>query len=214
MLKKLLPTLALAALLAPGLASAQSGRFELTPVAGYRLSNSFDWSETGNSGSLDVGSSWTAGLLFGWQISPMFDGEFHYDYAKTEVTGEYRTPLASRSGSFDLGMHNFQFVGLFHFQPPREKVRPFLGIGLGFAYLDPSNAALDSECKFSFSLHGGVKIAMSDRVGLRFDARWIPTYVFSTEGGYWCDPWYGCWYYGNDHYLNQIDFRGGVIIKF
>ena len=42
----------------------------------------------------------------------------------------------------------------------------------------------------------------------------MPQYLYSTDGGTWCDPFYGCYYYPNDHILTQWDFKLGAVIRF
>lgn len=212
-MKKTLLLAVLAALFLPGALQAQSGRFELTPFASYRFFGDVSSDNGGAYSKIDFDDTFGAGVAFTWQASRQFDTEFVYDYSSSPMTAVPYNPTLP-SPSSELAIHNFQLAGLFHFRPPQEKVRPYLGLGIGFSYLDPKAEALSSETRFTFSLNGGVKMMASDNVGLRLDARWIPTYLFTTEGGYWCDPWYGCWYYGNDHFLNQFDLKAGVIVKF
>ena len=44
--------------------------------------------------------------------------------------------------------------------------------------------------------------------------RVTPTYVTSTPGGVWCDPFYGCWPITDDHYSTQFDTSVGVTFRF
>lgn len=214
-MKKYLLSLAVLALVAPGAANAQSGRFELTPFASYRFFSDVS-NDTGGAvlySKLDFEDTFGGGVTFTWQANPRFDGELVYDYSSAEMSAVPYNPSTPRPTT-DVAIHNVQVAGLFHFRPPQEKVRPYIGLGLGFSIVDPKADALASATRFTFSVNGGVKMMASDRIGFRLDARWIPTYLFTTEGGYWCDPWYGCWYYGNDHFLNQFDLKAGVIFKF
>lgn len=214
-MRKTLLLVVLAALCLPGVVSAQSGKFELTPFVSYRFFSDIS-NDTGGAiaySKIDFDDTFGAGVAFTWQASRQFDGELVYDYSSAAMSAVPYNPSNPRPTT-DLAIHNFQLAGLFHFRPPQERIRPYLGLGIGFSVLDPKAEALSSETRFTFSFNGGVKMMASDNVGLRLDARWIPTYLFTTEGGYWCDPWYGCWYYGNDHFLNQFDLKAGIIVKF
>jgi hypothetical protein len=52
-------------------------------------------------------------------------------------------------------------------------------------------------------------------LGLRGQIKYSPTYITTTNGGYWCDPiWGGCWQVGNNHYLNEFDVTGGLTVRF
>ena len=54
-----------------------------------------------------------------------------------------------------------------------------------------------------------------NKSGLRGQAKWSPTYITTSDAGYWCDPfWGGCWVVGNDHYLHEFDVSGGIILRF
>ena len=58
--------------------------------------------------------------------------------------------------------------------------------------------------KFYFTRYLGAKAAV----------RVTPTYITSTRGGMWCDPFYGCWPITNDHYSTQDDTSVGVTFRF
>ena len=40
------------------------------------------------------------------------------------------------------------------------------------------------------------------------------TYIKSNPAGYWCDPYFGCWAVGDAQYSNQLEFAGGVTLRF
>jgi outer membrane protein with beta-barrel domain len=211
--KRLLTILAaLSPMLLSGLAAAQSERFELTPMVGYRIESDLSDDNSYKYESLNIENTISFGIAFDYHISRTTDAEFNYSYTNSKGTAVPRGNLAPER-SFGLGIHDVQFAGIWHTAPLREPVRPFIGFGLGFTILSPSEP-LESHTKFTMSLAGGVKLRMNDKIGFRLEARWIPTYLFTTEGGYWCDPFYGCYYFGNDHFLNSVDFRAGVIFKF
>ena len=60
----------------------------------------------------------------------------------------------------------------------------------------------------------GLKYFFSQHIGLRLQARYAPTYLFSEAGGVWCNWWGVCWVVSNDKFLNQFDTSAGVIFRF
>ena len=127
-----------------------------------------------------------------------------------------RRPCARTAGTdrtVNVTQHDILFNGLYLFNTGSDKFQPFLLGGLGASILAP-DGSLDSVTNFAFTLGGGFKYYASDRFGIRGDVRWMPQYLYSTDGGTWCDPFYGCYYYPNDHILTQWDFKLGAIIRF
>ena len=71
----------------------------------------------------------------------------------------------------------------------------------------------DSETRFSSAVGGGLKFYFTRYVGAKVAVRVTPTYVTSTPGGVWCDPFYGCWPITDDHYSTQFDTSVGVTFR-
>ena len=44
--------------------------------------------------------------------------------------------------------------------------------------------------------------------------RVTPTYITSSRGGTWCDPFYGCWPIVDNHYSTQVDSSVGLTFRF
>jgi len=136
----------------------------LTPFAGYRFGGGFTDNATGLDLDVDEGGSF--GLIIDVKASQDTEYELFYSVQKTTLQGE---GLFAGEPLFDLDIHYLHLGGTYLF--PGERVRPFIGGGLGLTYFSPDGPGLDSEIDFSFSLGGGVKIPISKRVGLRFEGR-------------------------------------------
>jgi hypothetical protein len=102
-----------------------------------------------------------------------------------------------------------------------DMVRPTVFLGLGATQYSPSDIdgrSVSSTTKFAFSLGGGVKIFPSEHIGFRFTGRWTPTYINTTDGGYWCGwyyPWgYTCWNVGNANYSHAFEMAAGLVARF
>ncbi|NNG47038.1 MAG: porin family protein [Deltaproteobacteria bacterium] len=137
---------------------------ELTPFAGFRFGGSFEDNTTGLDLDVDEGESF--GLILDVRATHETEYELFYSVQKTTLQGE---GLFAGEPLFDLDIHYLHIGGTYLF--PGERVRPFIGAGLGLTYFSPDGPGLDSEINFSLSLGGGVKIPISKRVGLRFEGR-------------------------------------------
>ena len=70
------------------------------------------------------------------------------------------------------------------------------------------------ETQFSTTWGAGVKFFATPNVGIRVGAHWTPTYIKTDEGGWWCDPYWGCYLVGDAKYANQFHFNGGIVFRF
>lgn len=210
------------ALLVGAAASAQTApplppadRFEATALVGYRIEGGLSSEAPPHVRVLDLGDAATFGLAFDWRMDRYGDLEIQYGYTNSPATATVVTDGGSIQPvpAYDMGIHDVTFGFIASFLPAGRPVRPYLGLGVGFTVLDPSNG-LPSTTKFTFSLAGGVRAYLSRRFGLRFEARWAPVYLFSTGPG-GCD-WY--WPYcvseRTGHVIQQADFRLGTIFRF
>ena len=191
-------------------AQAQQGRFELTPMIGWRLNSDISETDVARYSQLKFEDAATFGLAMSWNTSRVTSVELEYTYASYDGTAVARTAGADRT--VNIKQHDILVNGLYLFNTGNDKFRPFLLGGIGASILAPSS--LDSVTNFAFTLGGGFKYYASDRFGIRGDIRWMPQYLYSTDGGTWCDPFYGCYYYPNDHILTQWDFKLGAVIRF
>jgi Outer membrane protein beta-barrel domain len=168
--------LALALLLLPACAFAQPGRFEITPVAGYRLDGDFD---ARSSDAFDpnlnvqVDASSVFGVLFDVPLTPNWQLEILANRQRTQfvVDRGLLTP-SSTLGDVDLTILQAGFL----FQWGDGQVNPFITAAGGLTRIDPKFNELAADDRFSASVGGGVKIFFSENVGLRLEAR-----------GYWTD---------------------------
>jgi len=198
----------------PGAALAQFAyqpRWEITPMAGYRTYASIGNTDLSNFSELKIDPAFSWGAALGFSFGPNMDADVTFSYTSTDATAVGRVGTPDRA--FGLKQYDTLFNAYYMFGDPRSRLRWYLGGGIGFTILSPEEN-FDSLTRFAFSLAGGAKWYFSDNVGLRFEARWIPLYLYSTAGGTWCDPVYGCYYYSNDHMLQQGDFKVGVIFRF
>ena len=134
-----------------------------------------------------------------------------------------------RHGSLVLtptAVYNYMGNVVYNWADEDSVLRPFVFAGLGATHYSFGEFLLpqpfdlqrfrvdDSETRFSSAFGGGLKVYFTRYVGARFAVRVTPTYVTSTPGGVWCDPFYGCWPVTDDHYSTQFDTSVGVTFRF
>jgi len=212
-------TLFLAALLlvvlAP-VAAAQTKGIEITPTIGFRFQSTISTDSSAVIDSVDVPDSLTYGLTAEYPVHPNLNVEFLWSHQDTNLEADFRgTPPAGIDPQFaDLKVDTLQIGGLWQSGRRNDKLRGYFDFLLGATILNPSKD-FDTLTRFSMSLGGGAKFQLSDKVGIRLGARWMPVYINSTDSGYyWCDPYWGCYEYYSTNYLNQFDTHLGVSFKF
>lgn len=113
------------------------------------------------------------------------------------------------------------YIG-YNFGDSDAPVRPYIFGGLGatsygsvaFTGLGGQARETGGETQFSTTWGAGVKIFPSPNFGVRFGARFTPTYIKSDAAGWWCDPYWGCYVLSDAQYSNQLQFNGGVTFRF
>jgi hypothetical protein len=123
-------------------------------------------------------------------------------------------------------VYNYMGNVVYNWGDEDSVLRPFVFGGLGathygfgdFLLPQPLQAQRfhfnDSETRFASSFGGGVKFYFTRYLGAKATVRVTPTYITSTRGGVWCDPYYGCWPVIDDHYSTQFDTSVGVTVRF
>lgn len=88
---------------------------------------------------------------------------------------------------------------------------PFLDLGMGIVHLDPQQSSRASENRFALNIGVGIKVAFSDRIGLRLSTKLLTTMnestAFENEDGE------GAYTVNKMTYVTQFGFRGGVYVR-
>lgn len=212
---------ALAVTLVASVASAQDPRVEIGANAGWTFSDgvsgSPDDSALEDYTRIDPVDNKAFGLTIGFFATPQVEVGFLWERQVTslEIGGLSTADLG------DFNIDNFHGYVAYNFGETDAKVRPFLLGGLGAtAYGGISTNFLgvsvdrDGDTQFSSTWGAGLKLYPSKNVGIKLMARWTPTYIKSDTEGVWCDPWYGCYTYGDAQYSNQYSLTGGLTLRF
>jgi len=195
------------------LAPAAGQNFEITPHVGGQINGGLDLS-TSIFHRIEVGNSLNYGVTVGALLGEHYGLEFQWNKTDAETRAQ---PIGAVQSIkvFNLSQNQYMANFVAHLTDREAKMRPFFFFGLGASALDPDRGGVKGATRFAFSLGGGAKYNLSKHFGLRGQMKWAPTYITTTNGGYWCDPfWGGCWLVGNDHYLHEFDITGGFTVRF
>jgi opacity protein-like surface antigen len=161
--------------LIPAAASAQLTRFEVTPFVGYRLTGEVDNSaDIGFDfrSDVEIDEAPTYGLIFDIPLSPNWQLELMASRQNTSFTVDEGLLSPSENlGDVDLNLFQAGFL----LQWGEGQVSPFAVATLGLARLEPDFVELDAENYLAGTVGGGIKVFLSENVGLRFEGRgtWI-----------------------------------------
>lgn len=187
--------------------------FEISGHIGRQFNGGIDLS-TSIYQRIDVADSMNYGVTAGYLFGELFGAEFQWNHTRADTNAQ---PIFGGPDVKIFKLNQNQYMGnfLFHFTGRESKLRPFAFIGLGASDLSTNRSGVSGATRFAFAFGGGAKYNLSRHLGLRGQAKYSPTYLTTTNGGYWCDPfWGGCWVVGNDHYLHEFDLSGGVTLRF
>ena len=194
-------------------ASAVAQNFEITGQVGGQINGGLDLS-TSLFHRIEVGNALNYGITAGYLLGEHGAIEFQWNKMNADTRAQ---PIGGGSSIkvFSMGQNQYLANFLIHLTDREAKTRPFAFFGLGASTLDPDRSGVQGTTRFVFSVGAGVKRNLSKHLGLRGQIKYSPTYLTTSDGGYWCDPfWGGCWVVGNNHYLNEFDIGGGITLRF
>lgn len=117
----------------------------------------------------------------------------------------------------NTNVNNYHAVFTYNFGDSVGLARAYIFGGIGathYGSIDTSAGTISGLTRFSTTWGAGVKIYPGAHMGVKVGVRWTPTYIKSDPGGYWCNPFWGCYLVGNAQYSNQFEFSGGLTARF
>jgi hypothetical protein len=195
-----------------------SGRLGWTLSDGVSAGRNLEASDGNLYNRVDAVDSLSWGLTFGVFLTQHLEVEFIFDrQASTlQVEGTKQTDIG------DLGIGNYHGVVSYHFGAKNRPFRIYAFGGAGvtsygsvtFTPASGDSRTIDGGTKLSGTMGGGVKFYGGRDVGARIEARFTPTYIKSTDDGWWCDEYWGCYSLEQLHYAKQFEISGGVTVRF
>ncbi|MGE0405651.1 MAG: outer membrane beta-barrel protein [Candidatus Korobacteraceae bacterium] len=203
---------ALASLLVLVSTSAFAQTFEVTAHLGGQINGGLDLSTT-QFDRIEVKNALNYGATVGALLGEHYGVEFQWNRTSADTLAQ---PLLGGPDTRIFNLSQNQYMGnfVYHFTGREMPLRPFAYFGMGASDLSPGRG-VDGTTQFAVAVGAGAKYNFSKHFGLRGQVKWSPTYITTTDAGYWCDPfWGGCWVVGNDKYFHEFDMTGGITFRF
>jgi opacity protein-like surface antigen len=207
---------------------AQEPKVEIGGTLGWTFSDGVSGDSVtvpgvGSFNAIDPKDSFSWGLRVGVFVTEHAEVGFLFNEQSTsvEVSGRLAAGGGSRVDVGDEKIRNYHGYFAWDFGQWDDKVRPYLLGGMGATQYGRVNAQIGDvqrdiggTSKFSTTWAAGVKFYPNERVALRLESRWTPTYIKSDAAGWWCDPFWGCYVVSNAQYSNQFELSGGLTLRF
>lgn len=180
------------------------GKTEIFALAGYLTNGNV----TVAQGELKFKDNVSYGLGIDVPVDRTMKAEISWSMSPSQaILDQY---LGSSIELTDVYIHTFQAGALI--EPKKEKVRGFGLISLGASLFSPSDSKYSDQWLFSFALGAGLKVDLSDKVGIRMQARLIVPLQLSG-GGVWFGTGGAGVSVGAYTTIAQGDFTGGLYIR-
>ena len=222
--RKIVLVVALLTLVAPVASAQYQALVEISGSAGYTWSDGVTYGANTadyDYNKIEPADAFAWGLGAGYMLPYGTEIEFLYDRQATDLK------IGGLSGSRTIGslnIDNYHGILSFNMIRPGSPVIPYIFGGAGatrfgelsFVSLDGKPTTIEGNSKFSTTWGAGLKVYAKDKpYGLKLQFRWTPTYIKTDDtGGYWCDPYWGCYSTGSAQYSNQVELSAGLTVRF
>ena len=185
------------------------GGLEIVPFAGYMFGGSIKYTQ----GTLDVKDGMNYGVSLLVPVQSLVDVEINYTRMDSRATFRSYSgyPLYPDQDVNNLTTNYFQIGGLSKFYSANTMVSPFGSFSLGATWFSSPDLT-DDAWRFSITLGLGVKMMLSDRIGIMLRGRLMMPMSFAGVGFYAGTGGSGL---SMNSYVAPLqgDFNGGLIIK-
>ena len=137
-----------------------------------------------------------------------------FSYMRTDTEGRLYPYIGQVSDLVPFSSNYFQLAGVQ--EVDMNKIRPFATVGMGLTWWDPKSVQLPSKTQFSVTAGAGLKIWLTDMIGIRLQGSILMPMVFNGFG-FGCGFGTGGTSCGSNLYTRvtpfQGEFSGGLSIK-
>lgn len=156
-------------------------RIEITPIAGYMFGGSVNFIE----GKLKIIDDLSYGGMMSFHVDR--DVAVELSYQRMDSRAEWRPSYIYAPDfpqlNFDVNI-NYMTIGAVREAEVSDNVKGFGTLALGAAYFNPSDSRIKDAWRFAGSLAAGVKIFITDRIGIRLQGRLLLPMYFAGGGAY------------------------------
>jgi opacity protein-like surface antigen len=177
--------------------------YQVTPVSGYRISDSLQDEITG--GNLELDETSASGFILSARRDNVSWYDFLFNRQDTVLHDSFNaTTLNVRIDYYHLG-------GTVYYRS-KHNIIPFATGGLGLTHASVSDSSLDSESRASLSVGTGLKLPLTERIGLRLEIRMYGTLI-DANGSILCANG-ACTARLNGNFYAQFETSAGLSIAF
>lgn len=205
----LVPTVALScalSMLAMPVIAKQPHNVEITPLIGYRFGGDFDFIVEPDNYRIDLKDKVSYGLITAWSYDRERQAELLISHYNSKFTAS-GSSLGAGSGLRITYAHLGGNVPV-----ANGPIPVFVTGGLGLTHFAPQANQLDSETRFSANIGLATKIALSERVSLRFDSRLYGT-LLDSDSTIFCDGG-DCAIHVSSNIWLQTEVSAGISYQF
>lgn len=177
-------------------------KLELTPIIGYETGAKVNTS----AGYLRISD----GMVYGGALNIGLGGGRYAELSYTHMGSNLSLDGVVREDICDLAV-DYYSIGALQEMMPDAKATPYGLFSLGVVNYRPTSGGYSSENKMHVSLAGGLKIRLSERIGVRLQARLLMPLYYG--GAYFSVGTGGSGFsVGGGIHGVQGDFTGGLVI--
>lgn len=188
-------------------ALAQTRPVEITPFVGYQVGGT----ASSIDGSLSISPDVNYGVAVDIRWTPDTTLQLLYSRQDTNVGIRVNDVFPTIHFEEALAVDYYHLGGTVEF--PTEHLRPYFALTMGATRFDLARDDVGDEWRFSIGVGGGFKAYLSDRFGVRVDARIWPTFV-NTDGGFFCSLPGGCLVSIRSSFIVQGNVTAGLFLGF
>jgi len=183
-------------------------RFEITPYGGVVWTRGYDVLLGGQRGNLDTRASAVWGVTVGYSLrDSLTQVELIYSHQDTDLYFELSGEETEVTG---VSIEHLHIGGLFG--TARGRTVWFTTFSLGASRWAPKDGESDDAWRFSLMLGLGAKYPISEKLGVRLQAR-LPYMFVDDTASYACGE-SGCLNSAGGRSIWQFDLTAGLIIAF
>ncbi len=196
---------------APRAAPGWKPGVELVGEVGYHVASDLNY----YSGHASIDGSISYGATLRAKPSPQQTVELMWVWAPT--TAHFQSTSLVGVGDASLNVHYFQIGGVQSFRS--DRVEPYLGATMGAALYSLGDLRLSGApgltgtevWRFAFTIGGGLKVWLHEKVALQFDARMLAPVWFSS-GSIYVSGGAGAFGVSGGIPIVEGNFTGGLVI--
>ena len=186
-------------------------KWEVSPFVGYETGGSYPVTNSFTIDQLRINSGLSFGTYVDYSLTENSQAEFMWNRNNTSFS-ERDAATQTYSPAFNSGFDQVSFGFLYMLKNSEKKLRPFIAAGVGFSH-ESNDGNNPNHTLLAFNLGGGAKYELSRHFALRGDLRWLPSRAargLEQE----CDQFGNCFVQNVSHYLQRVNFTGGIAFRF